>query len=598
MSNTNNSIHESNPGGFRREPVKVLIAYPLASPLCALTLMLVYVLSHEPELLHSYNIPVFLFSAPMHFVYATITVIIIAADLQRFLQQKKYSQEAVKNLENELERTWQSKKKLQEKTHIYSGHADKLKRFISDKLLEYIEYDEKFLHFKNIASEVRHNGVISYDIVRTALEKANSMEPGFHPEQAQVADIESFADTHRFGLPSNPDNDYRQALDAMKYLWDLLDLSTADNIALHIGNILIECEEQFYHQELNKNSEKQIGDGINPCFNPAFASIKSLAPFLEPLLMEKMIADIKVQSKAQYFHQDDEIESNFDSSESATTKGKLYQSSTFRISLAPTENLLGNQNHLILLVENLIKNAQFFSGKTPFKQHSDRIAFTLKQHRSHIALSVYNRGPHVDQTSREQLFQLGYSTRRAKEHHGKGLGLFFVNQIITGYQGKISINNIVNQAQTYSIRFQFDNQSVVNKVIETQVDEPRPKAIETGDAQGSDSLLWQFDSPIESIEISSANNDQTHLFTDIEQRNPSEIIDPQFPLTPFWCLQIKPKGTNIQVIFKPLDINGVEFSIKLPSAESRLNGEEALLEEDLEEDVERLNKQFRELGEL
>jgi len=99
-----------------------------------------------------------------------------------------------------VQELWESKKRLQLKAHTYSDHADKLKRFISDKLLEYIEYDEKFLHFKSIAAEVRHNGVISFDKVQTTLQR-----------------IEDEADTPK------QVSDVRAARDAMRYLWDLLD---------------------------------------------------------------------------------------------------------------------------------------------------------------------------------------------------------------------------------------------------------------------------------------------------------------------------------------------------------------------------------------
>src|SRR5690625_6466944 len=92
----------------------------------------------------------------------------------------------IQRLHNQVAELRQSKKQLQLKAHTYSGHADKLKLFISDKLLDYIEYDEKFLHFKSIAAEVRHNGVISFDKVQTVLQQLTETETSSQPDQQAV----------------------------------------------------------------------------------------------------------------------------------------------------------------------------------------------------------------------------------------------------------------------------------------------------------------------------------------------------------------------------------------------------------------------------
>ena len=159
----------------------------------------------------------------------------IALDAFRFRQGKaKYDRQSQK-YEQQIKELFQAKNALQHKVHTYSDHADKLKLFISDRLLEYIEYDEKFLHFKNIASEVRHNGVICYDKVSTALNAALAGgDPGDPGDRRQ----------------------YQDALDSMRYLWDLLDLSTTDNIALYIANKLYESEEQYYQQLLAAEGEE------------------------------------------------------------------------------------------------------------------------------------------------------------------------------------------------------------------------------------------------------------------------------------------------------------------------------------------------------
>ncbi len=520
-------------------------------------------LTSHPEITQNHYIPSYMHSLALQLSIIGAAIILLFSDMQRFLQQKKRLSESIQELERERNHIWQSKKKLQERSHIYSGHADKLKRFISDKLLDYIEYDEKFLHFKNIASEVRHNGVISYDIVRTALENAAKGSTAPAPE--------SFADTHRFGLPNNPNSDYKQALDAMKYLWDLLDLSTAENIALHIGNHLIECEEQYYQQELNTDSTSQADAAptFKPYFSPGFAAIKTLSPLMEPNQADKVIAQLNALKTSN----DDQAPHNY-----------FHETSSFRIYLNKTETLLGNENHLILLLENLIKNAQFFTSKRKFKQKTDRIALQLNQGPNYIQYKVYNRGSHVKASDLEQIFQLGFSTRRVKEHHGKGLGLYFVKEIVNGYQGQVRVHNISNQAHTYSIKVTLINDETSSKDITTDPDQLRT----------SKNNQWRFDKPIARIEINHQNTQQSYIFDKLNTMDSTQLLDPENPFAPEWQMEVKVKRKEWELKFLPLDISGVEFDVKLPSAEACLNGTEPTFKEGLEQEVDDLNALFNE----
>ena len=129
----------------------------------------------------------------------------------------------------------ESKKKQQQKANRHSDHTEKLKGFIADKLVEYMDYDEKYIHFKGIASEVRHNGVISYDKVTTALNKAIEQQGFLSLYEQQNDDNPSNEEPNEQTLAALVD--YQGAVDAMRYLWALLDLSTADNMAIHIGKI-------------------------------------------------------------------------------------------------------------------------------------------------------------------------------------------------------------------------------------------------------------------------------------------------------------------------------------------------------------------------
>ncbi|MFT7560489.1 MAG: hypothetical protein ACI93R_002409 [Flavobacteriales bacterium] len=603
-----------------KTPLKLSISYPWLSPVGALLLMCAHIaLNESGYIIQGLSVNYVTQEIPLNWIIQGSLLfcvfVLIFWDLKKFFNQKKGNQSKIRKLEDELKFSWANRKKLQKRTHLYFDHADKLKRFISDKLIEQIEYDDKFLHFKSIAAEIRHNGVISYDIVRSALEKAVKENDGQANSSLNSINL---ADTHRFGLPNNPNSSNQQALQAMKYLWDLLDLSTADNIALHIGNYLIDCEERYYQWELNKSNESPLYNtgSIAPTFTPSHAALKAMAPFLagdeligeelteKELAGEELIDENLTENRflKKSLHQNEPTAFDIkgadnratidvsdihdaplpDTSDTSTihsisrgdAPSSYSQNTQFRISLSKTGGLLGNENHIILLLENLIKNAQYFSTKAAYKQSSDRIAIQLYQKGAYVYLTVYNRGPLVSLEDKENIFKMGYTTRRSKVHHGKGLGLFFVNEIVKGYQGSVAIQNITNKEQTYTIRMALQNKTVVTKVIERRLLNDKPHVRELNAESLESSIRWELDAPISSIEVSSNSDNRTHVFTDADCKEASRQLDPSSPFMPEWVLDINNKKKSNAVIFSALDIRGVEFSVKLPTAEARLSGED------------------------
>jgi signal transduction histidine kinase len=291
-------------------------------------------------------------------------------------------------------------------------------------------------------------------------------------------------------------------------------------------------------------------------------------------------------------HEPDAIKSasiplaNNESIADSDTNVWLFKDDQFNIQLNANKALLGNANHVRLILENLLKNAQHFSRKVPFKQKSDRIMLITREDVGCIEFQVYNRGPQVLEENKQKLFQLGYSTRRTKDHHGKGLGLFFVNEIIKGYEGQLVVENIDNQADSYSIRIGFKNGEVETKIVNVEVIGQRPciaedEANET-DTGNQSSVRWQYGDAIESVEISSNRMKETNRFSSDEgvYKKSESYLQPDTLsasglIPPCWSLDIQAKrGGNKthNVIFNLLDICGVRFSIKLPTAEARLEG--------------------------
>lgn len=517
------------------------VTFPWLSALAALLAITYLLFMTEPGLTAYYKIPEGWFQREIKYAICGVFLLFMLNDLRRYRRQYTHQRVNLRQLHQQVNELWQSKKRLQLKAHTYSGHADKLKLFISDKLLEHIEYDEKFLHFKSIAAEVRHNGVISFDKVQTALQKVAAQEPA---EDATDRDS----------------NDVRAALDAMRYLWDLLDLSTADNLALHIGNLLCECEEHLYQRMLDLKDAEPLP--YNPVYSPQSAAWRALSLVRqEPL---------PAPTEATEWRLDD---------------------NQWHVRLAPASDLLGNENHLVLLLENLLKNAQFFSSKRGYKSAFAPIALTLTEREGLTCLKVYNRGPHIREEDRPNLFQLGFSTRRVKEHHGRGLGLYFVNEIVKGYEGRIAIHNIHSPETQYAVRIELENDEVMTELIEVVMSEGAPHCRATG---GTLTTVheWVFKSPLCSVEVTTTGDQSTRRLREFNDKGKQSHFDPGHPARPHWRLSYQPKAGAYHLGFEPMDIRGVEFEIRLPSAQHRLDNSDLELD-DIDAEVERLDERFR-----
>ena len=500
---------------MKRSPLQ----YPWLSTLGGLLLAVYLYAAADGDFSRFYGIPHALLQGEYQFGAILLFVFAIALDAFRFRQGKaKYDRQSQK-YEQQIKELFQAKNALQHKVHTYSDHADKLKLFISDRLLEYIEYDEKFLHFKNIASEVRHNGVICYDKVSTAL---NAALAGGDPGDRRQ---------------------YQDALDSMRYLWDLLDLSTTDNIALYIANKLYESEEQYYQQLLAAEGEETP---YTPTYSARAAVMKSLRGFVER-------------------------PGDLPAAETDNADGIHYQDARFLVELDDGGELLGNENYLVLAAENLINNALYYAGGKKHQNKYSRIAVFLQKDAQHTRLSIYNKGPNIGDDIKERIFQLGFSTKRIKDNHGKGLGLYFVQQIVKGYEGDIGFENICNGEDVYVIRIELEGGEKHTEIVHTKLD--GNGAILCRDTRCEElfpKVEQRFKGKIKSLEVAVQSTQQTLSF-DLADDAAVTLLDPQHPANPRWCLEIIHQKAQRKLSFKPLDVTGVQFNVSLPTAESRLD---------------------------
>jgi signal transduction histidine kinase len=459
-----------------------------------------------------------------YLLIAMVGLLLVAIyDVRRFIKANKRYRDQLQQYRKQIGELFDTKRELGTRARTYSDHADKLKMFISERLLEYIEYDEKFLHFKNIASEVRHNGVISYDRAQTALKQAQqSCAPG----EGQA---------------------YREAADALLYLWDLLDLSTTDNIALHVANRIYDSEEHYFQAQLNP------AEADSAPFVPTFQMSNALRRALLPI----------VESA-------DELGLN-----RAWPDSGCYSDEQFRVLMQRDSELLGNDNHMVLLIENLINNALFYARQKATRQSHNPVAIHLTQDGAEGVLKVYNRGPHIAEEEREKIYLLGFSSRRIREHHGKGLGLYFVHQITRGFEGDIGFDNIENRSDLVSMSIKLKNGELLRQQIGIVDIEGKPmcQSLEAGE-QVSKRHEWAYESPIASIEVSSEAAGKPQLVASLADNEDSHYIDSNDPMRAHWMLEIKNGKRSAKLRFVPLDVRGVEFVLRFPIASSRLDDQD------------------------
>ncbi|WP_196141118.1 sensor histidine kinase [Aliikangiella sp. G2MR2-5] len=528
---------------------------PWLSLITSVILILYLFATSTPQVLQNYEF-VKTFLSPQ--IRTPLLVVFFTIYLFDFYLLKK-SQKKIKarliSLDEQLELAWKQKAKQQARANTYSGQTDKLKGFISDKLLEFMEFDEKFVHFKGIASEVRHNGVISFDKVMSALKKAIEQQ-GFlsiYEQNKQENDDNEQLSSQTLNAMAQ----YQDAQDAMEYLWALLDLSTADNMAIHIGNQLIECEEHYFQLQLDAEKSMDITQSIpvSPTFYPQLSLLLTLSLLSNEQEIRNMIALSRINHRVF----EEPIE---------------FCNEQFSVYAEATDELLGNYNHIILLLENLIKNALFFSRKTPYKQSADKVVIRLFNETSkNITFSVYNRGPHIGINEMENIFTLGYSTRRNHKHNGKGLGLFFGRQIIDGYQGEIKVENIATNASKLIVKLVLTNGEELCHEIESIADNGRPQC-RLAEEKFTDKVQLNSVIPVKTLIfcLADTSSEQFDLATEdltMENLAMEDYIYNEEKL-PVWQFNFRSSKKSSSLILKALDTTGVQFKFSLPSASSLL----------------------------
>jgi signal transduction histidine kinase len=110
----------------------------------------------------------------------------------------------------------------------------------------------------------------------------------------------------------------------------------------------------------------------------------------------------------------------------------------FEVNIAPSiSDIKGDRNGLSSVLINLIENGIKYS------KDQKLIKIEIKENAGEILLSIADQGIGIPEKERikvfEKFYRIGSEDRRKTK--GTGLGLFIINKVIAGHQGKIEINN-------------------------------------------------------------------------------------------------------------------------------------------------------------
>ena len=155
-----------------------------------------------------------------------------------------------------------------------------------------------------------------------------------------------------------------------------------------------------------------------------------------------------------------------------------------------------------------------------------------------------------------------------------------------------------NRPAYYSLRIALANGQLTTEVIEVTLnDQGQPCCRRAeGEPDAAPSLEWDFDEAISRVELTPTANQNTLALEVDPKGNRETLLDPDHAAIPRWALKIQPRRKGGKLTFTPLDVAGVCFHVLLPTAASRLDGEEEDLDA-LAPREEELNRPFEGLEE-
>ena len=123
---------------------------------------------------------------------------------------------------------------------------------------------------------------------------------------------------------------------------------------------------------------------------------------------------------------------------------------TLNTSIEPKVSLVGDENNMLRLVLNLLKNA------IDYNRPQGTVTLTTSKGGGSVFLTVSDTGAGIDEIHLPHIFERFYKVdhaRRQKDVVGSGLGLSIVKEICTHHGGTIEVTSTRAKGTTFSLRF-------------------------------------------------------------------------------------------------------------------------------------------------
>ncbi|WP_413284731.1 ATP-binding protein [Vibrio sp. MA40-2] len=152
-----------------------------------------------------------------------------------------------------------------------------------------------------------------------------------------------------------------------------------------------------------------------------------------------------VKSVKQLGRTDIDTDEWLDINESINKALALLQSDLRRIKvhLSPAKlpKFKGSSTELVQIWTNIIKNACDAMEQTP----EPVIDIATRYVNQRILITISNNGPEMNESTRRQIFQPNFTTKKGGLSFGLGLGLSIVSRIVSGYSGSIAVKSSVDK---------------------------------------------------------------------------------------------------------------------------------------------------------
>lgn len=108
------------------------------------------------------------------------------------------------------------------------------------------------------------------------------------------------------------------------------------------------------------------------------------------------------------------------------------------------------ENHLRVILENLLENAVKFSDKDAIK-----IIVSCQKVNQDLRIDVSDNGPGIPSEEKEKIFKVFYQIdkHRTGNVEGAGLGLAIVKELITSYGGSVEVQSASQKGSTFILHF-------------------------------------------------------------------------------------------------------------------------------------------------